>query len=178
MVAERDRLDAEVAALQRSNQIDQEAMRAVREELKVFQDQQLQLEEELAFYKGIASSGTVKPGLRIHGFELKSVQEPGQYRYRFTVSQVLKDFGVTEGKILLNVHGMRGGEVASLSLDEVTDDGQDDLKMRFRHFQIVEGILKLPEGFEPDQVVVEVRPENEKLESANRSFAWKVEVSG
>jgi hypothetical protein len=46
------------------------------------------------------------------------------------------------------------------------------LKMRFRYFQNLEGKLKLPSGFTPRKLIIEVRPENKKFEPVTETYDW------
>ncbi|MET0105853.1 MAG: DUF6776 family protein [Sedimenticola sp.] len=172
--AEKSRLREKVAALERSSQIDREATKLVREELKQLQDERMKQEQELTFLRGIVSSGVKKEGLYIQGFALKRAGSDRKFRYRFTVSQALKSAGTAKGWIHLGLEGVESGESRQLSLNEITDDKQEKLKMRFKHFQDVAGEITLPDGFEPRNVIVEIKPTTKKLSPVKKQFVWLV----
>jgi hypothetical protein len=171
---ERATLRQRVAALERSSQIDRESVRRTRKLIEEYQSERLKLEEELTFLRGIISQAATKGGLSIHNFELAANGEEGVYRFRFTVSQVLKNFGVARGGISITLDGTKEGQESSLSLADVTKDKKESLSMRFKHFQNYEGVIRLPKDFKPTALTVEVKPTNKKLSPVSRRFKWVV----
>jgi hypothetical protein len=172
--ARRGRLREQVAALQRASQIDQEAIRQVREALRESRSGYLEMEKELNLLRGIVETGVKSEGLYIQGFRLDKGDRPASYRFRFTVTQALKSAGTAVGWITLSLEGEQGGEARELTLKELTGETDDKLKMRFRHFQDVDGLIEIPEGFSPQQVVVEINPTNNRLPKVNERFDWQV----
>jgi len=73
------------------------------------------------------------------------------------------------------VDGVNGEEPAWLPLREITEGNTEKVKMRFKHFQEVEGVIQLPEGFTPLKVIIEIKPSNKKLPELKRRFDWVVE---
>lgn len=171
---ERGELRRQVAELERRNQIDEEAVDRAREELKSFQSERLKLEEEVAFLRGIMSSGSGKQGLRIHDLRLDRLGSENLFRFRFTVSNVRKDTGVTSGRIWVTLEGNQDGKVSTLPLEAVTADKVGSLKMRFRYFQKVDGQIELPQGFQPTAVSIEVRPGSGRQKPVTQRFDWKI----
>jgi hypothetical protein len=171
---ERSQLRQKVAELERRNQIDEEAVNRAREELKSFQTERLKLEEEVAFLRGIMTSGAGKQGLRIHDLRLDRLNSEGLFRFRFTVSNVQKNSGVTRGRIWVTLEGNQDGKVSSLPLEAVTAEKVESLKMRFRYFQEVDGQIQLPRGFQPIAVSVEVRPVDSGQKSVEQRFDWRI----
>lgn len=172
--AERTRLHAQVAAFERAGQIDREAMRQIEEELRVFQDERSKSEEELALLKSIVATGVKKEGLYIQGFKIEKVAGADSYRYRFTVSQALKSAGTATGWIFIHLEGEENGEEKVISLQEITEEKSEKLKMRFRHFQDIDGLIQLPEGVTPASIVIEIKPTNKKLPPIKKRFDWLV----
>jgi len=168
----RDRLREQVAALERAGQVDQEATRQVRDELKRKQDRWQEMEEELKFLRHIASNGKKSAALFIQGFRLRKGTANQEYIYNFTVSQGLKKSDHTKGWISLQVTGQQAGVKMTLALQDVTLAEQERIQMRFRHFQDVEGTFRLPKGFEPKSVRIEVEPASKKLSPIKKQFNW------
>jgi TolA-binding protein len=170
---ERSQLRQKVAELERRNQIDEKAVSMAREELKSFQTDRLKLEEEVAFLRGIMSSSG-KQGLRIHDLKLDRMNSDNLYRFRFTVSNVQKNSGVTQGRIWVTLEGNQDGKVSTLALEAVTAEKVESLKMRFRYFQKVDGQIQLPQGFKPSAVSVEVRPVSKGQKPVKQRFDWRI----
>ncbi|HEC15970.1 MAG TPA: hypothetical protein ENI99_05275 [Sedimenticola sp.] len=172
--AERAELRQQVAALERASQIDREAARRVREEIKAIQDERLEMERELAFLRGIVSNNTDRNKLRIQDFKLEATENEDVYRYDFTVSQALTNKADVRGDIRITLVGTRQGKEEALSLGMLTESGMESLKMRFVHFQKLEGLLRLPQGFIASNIRIDIIPDNKKLSRLTETFEWSV----
>ena len=170
---ERLELRQKVAILQRSGQIDREASRLAQEELKKIQEEKMELEKDVEFLRNLVEESATG-GLRVKDFKLSARDSLREYSYSFTVSQTKKDFGVSQGNIHITVVGSQGGEAKALDLAALTMDKTDRQRMRFRHFQNVQGMIRLPEGFSPDSVTVDIRPTTKKLAPLTQDFDWVV----
>ncbi|MDJ0807781.1 MAG: hypothetical protein QNJ78_13230 [Gammaproteobacteria bacterium] len=171
--AEREELRRQLTMAQQSAEMDQEAIRAIKEQVKRFQDERLKMEEELAFLRGIVSAGPDKKGLRIQKFKLTPALEADDFNYQFTVSQVVNSGIVAKGKIHISLQGLQDGKAVTLGLERLTKDKKSSQKMRFRYFQNLEGKLKIPEGFRPAKFIIEIKPESKKFAPVTEAFDWK-----
>jgi hypothetical protein len=151
-------LREKVAILQRSSQIDRQAALGVKADLATLEEELQAAREEVEFYRGIVSPGDVKPGLRIHRFQLVAGMTPGEYRYDLVLTQLKHNdhhvSGVAEWKII----GTLNGGPAELGLADVTRPAVKHLKFKFRYFQDLAGSLFLPEGFEANKIVLSIKP--------------------
>ncbi|MCB1861134.1 MAG: hypothetical protein KDI47_05310 [Gammaproteobacteria bacterium] len=173
---ERIRLESaeKLAVLERSSQIDQEAVRKVRDELKNYQQERLQLDEELTFLRSMVSTKDDREGVQIHRFSLKKGDGEGVFQYRFTVTQSMNNGDTASGWAFLAVDGLKEGEPMWLPLREMTKEKTERIKVRFNQFQDIEGIIQLPENFKPLKVIVEVKPSNKNLPEVKQRFDWVV----
>lgn len=169
---ERDQLRRELTMVKQAAEIDRESILTIRDQIKVFQDERLKMEEELAFLRGIVSTTSKKTALKVQNFRLEPGLETRQFHYKFSVSQVINSGIVAKGKIELSVEGLQGGRTKRLSLNQVSPDDVESIKMRFRFFQNVEGKLLIPEGFEPATINIEVKPSGKKLAPVKETFNW------
>ncbi|KRT53893.1 DUF6776 family protein [endosymbiont of Ridgeia piscesae] len=170
--AERNDLRRQLTMAEQAAQVDKEALASVKAEIEALQDERLKMEEELVFLRGIVSTSKKKEGLKVQGFKLEPGLEAGQFNYKFTVSQVLKNGQVAKGRILISVEGVQDGKVATYNLDALADKSSASIKMRFRYFQNVEGVLRLPKGFEPARLIIEVKPSGKRLAPVSESYPW------
>ena len=90
----------------------------------------------------------------------------------FTVSQVINSGQTAKGRILLSAEGLQDGASRTLTLSEMSDGKEQSIKMRFRYFQNVEGGVKLPEGFVPATLTIEVKPDNGKMAPVTETYDW------
>ena len=171
---ERTELIQRITKLEQISQIDKESLSRVQDELKIDQNERLKMEEELVFLRSIVSSKSGKGVLHVQRLRLQAGKSENSFLFAFTVSKVLKDPEYIEGEIYLALTGELDGVKRTLPLKEVTRKKQGSLKMRFKHFQKIEGEFLLPGRFKPSGVTIEIKPEGKKFTPVKRSFEWVV----
>jgi len=185
---ERDRQERIIGVLRKQNkalqrdhtkmghlqEIDMEALSKVQDQLKAGQNERLKLEEELIFLRGMVSAKLGKGVLHLRPLRLEPGKDEGSYLYAFTVSKVLKNPEYIEGSVYITLSGEENGKKRLLSLAKLNKEGLDKLKMRFKHFQSMEGELLIPDGFNPSGVTIEVKPEGDKFKPIKKSFKWVI----
>ena len=77
------------------------------------------------------------------------------------------------GYVNVSVTGRQNGQTVIYSLNEISEEQeQDEIKLRFKFFQYVEGELMLPENFMPDYVRIvatEIAPVSKTID---REYPW------
>ncbi len=169
---ERAQLLQRIAKLERISQIDQESVSRVQDELKSDQNARLKLEEELLFLRSIVSAESDNRALHLQRLRLQPGTSENSVLYAFTVSKVLRNPEYIEGLVFLTLSGEQDGVKRSFSLKQVSGGKQSSLKLRFKHFQNVEGEFLLPGGFKPSGVTIEVKPEGKKFSPVKKKFEW------
>ena len=155
-------------------EIDKEALSKVQDQLKIDQSESLKMEEELIFLRGMVSSKLGKGVLHLQRMRLEAGKDENSFLYAFTVSKVLKNPGYIEGSVYITLTGVQKGNKISLPLKQVSREELDKIKMRFKHFQSMEGEFLIPSGFKPSGVTIEVRPEGDKFKPIKKSFKWVI----
>ncbi|GAB4358228.1 MAG: hypothetical protein Kow006_26580 [Gammaproteobacteria bacterium] len=169
-----EQLTTKLAVLERASQIDRESRAKVRGEVKELQDENLELKQELAFYRGIVSPEDRKAGLKIQSFEITSGQEPSLYMYKLILTQVLKNDRLASGTVAIEVEGVEGGNKVRLPLSRLAEGAKETLPFRFKFFQNFEGELRLPPGFNAEAVVLTVVPTTKGLEKLEQRVPWPI----
>jgi hypothetical protein len=164
-------LKQEAIVLQRTRQIDLEANRTVQEELKKAQDERLKLEKEVSFFRRLIREGGGGI-LRVQEFKLTPGGEDGEFGYRFTVTQLIQDFGESAGAVDIKMAGKKGGKEVALALSELKGSEPISHKMKFQHFQNFEGVIVLPGDLEPENLIIEIKPSTRKLLPLTETFPW------
>jgi len=164
-------------AIQRTrHDVDRQALELVRKELAGQKEDMAGLEEGLAFYRSLISPGEIEPGLSLRGLELKAGDQPGQYFYRIVVQQEARTHEQLKGTLSVVVRGEKAGKPVEYPLQELSDDFRaGGSALQFRYFQSVEGLLALPEGFEPDSVRVQVRTLKPDEYNIGEDYPWQLE---
>ncbi|MCF6283187.1 MAG: hypothetical protein L3J28_13455 [Candidatus Polarisedimenticolaceae bacterium] len=171
---ERAELHKRLVKQERSSTLDLEMVKAAKIQQQLLQEERSSMAEELAFLRNIVSTNKQKKGLRIQNFRLEKDLEASSFRYRFSVSQVLKDSTTVVGRIYLSVIGLQDGKKKRLKLEKLSEEKIASIKMRFRYFQEVDEILHLPEGFVADTLTLEVKPKNRGVAALTETFEWRL----
>ncbi|MGB5440696.1 MAG: DUF6776 family protein [Gammaproteobacteria bacterium] len=173
LLRENKSLTSRVAVFERSAEIDRQAIADVRNDLAGLEQELQAAREEVEFYRGIVSPGTVQSGLRIHRFKLKQDALPGRYVYNLVLTQLTQKNRPVSGMVDWTISGLMLGEPGELALAGVTRPSVQQLKFRFRYFQALSGVITLPEGFEATYVTLTVTPAGKGGQQAvEQVFDW------
>ncbi len=176
-IAERDRtieeLRRQVAILETSQDIDQETYTLVEQNLNELQAQIQAQEEELAFYRGIISPEDGAAGLRVQSLEMRPTDAEHGYLLHLVLVQAITHDRRVSGTVSFDITGSLDGEHVQLNLDDlVAEDAGGALAYAFRYFQDLQRQLVLPEGFVPDEVLLQIRPREPSGQALEQSFEW------
>ena len=172
---DRSRLQGKIAILERGRQVDAKAYAGVDEHLKKLQSEILVLREELAFYRGIVSSDDSK-GISIHAFVVEREGNTDAYRYSLVLTRNMRNGKVISGTVNLSVSGEIDGDLKQLALKDVSSPVSLGLAFEFKHFQRLEGRIRLPRDFVPHRVYVKVQTPGNRPPSLEKTFDWSSAV--
>ncbi len=180
-IAERDQtieaLRRQVAILETSREIDQETYTLVEQNLDELQAQIQAQEEELAFYRGIISPEDGAAGLRVQRLEMRPTDAAQGYLLHLVLVQAITHDRRVSGTVNFDITGSLDGQSVQLNLgDLVADDSGGALAYGFRYFQDLQRQLVLPEGFEPAEVIMQIRPREPSGQALEQSFEWSAIV--
>jgi hypothetical protein len=171
-------LDRQLAILKTSRDIDEETYSDVKANLAELQARIQDQEEELAFYRGIVSPGDGVAGLRIQNVEVVPGEGGATHTLRVLLVQAIVHNDRVTGSVRATLKGTLGDEAVEYGLDELGAESQaTDIPYGFRYFQTLEVGLKLPDGFEPQELEIQVWPRTPQGETIVQSFPWAT-VSG
>lgn len=171
-------LERKLALVERSRQIDAEAYAVFNQERSGLQNQIQGLQEELAFYRGIMSPAQGKVGVEVQDFVLKPSLGVGRYRFSFMLTQAGGKDQLARGVVHLTLEGLLDGAPKQFGLTELTQSGDAEITYRFRYFQSIKGDLQLPEGFQPERVVLKAIPASAPKLPLEWTFDWLPEAGG
>ena len=158
------------AILERATQIDREAYGQLEGELAGLRDEIVELNRELAFYRGIVTTQGGSGVIRMQRFDVAPTGVQRGFHFQVVLTQAFTSSGVTTGSVTLLLEGVQGQAAKSLTLAELTDNKVKELSFRFKYFQELAGDMILPAGFVPRRVTVTVEPRGgEKLQN---SYDW------
>lgn len=163
------------AVLERSGQIERQAYKQLEGAVTGLQDEILELKEELAFYRGIVSPKDASKGLKVQKFEISPGNQARSYHYKVVLTQVLNNGTVARGNMRLELEGLLNGEEKRYALHQISGNaGKAGQAFRFKYFQILEGDMLLPEGFEAIKINLTVKPKSKAHKMLTQAFDWVV----
>jgi len=156
------RLRTATARLESQSRINSHANRKVRFSLIRLQKENLNLREELDFYRNIISPNKKFSGLKIHSFKVDQGAEKGLYYYKLTLVKIhgLRNrHRKTKGEVRVYISGRKlDGTSGILTLKDITSVKKSRLKFTIKYLLRLEGRMSLPAGFLPNSVRVQVIP--------------------
>lgn len=167
---EREHLLLATANHQRASQIDRNAARRVQEDIKSLQEERAELKRQVAFLKELIANNDGP--IQVKDFRLRAVSGERQFQYAFTVSNAHRNLGELNGQINIVVRGQAEGVARYFRLGDLTGGKLKAHRMRFKHFQNVQGKLTLPENFSPQTITVEIVPREKTVKTTQRTFDW------
>ena len=166
-------LKQEIAVYKHGTEVTRQATEEVRLENKRLRDQIAELQESVAFYKGVMDPSRNVRGLKIENLELESTGNEKRFRYKFVLTQVADNSRYIEGTVYFSLVGLVNGEKAVLQLKEVSQEVEDvGAKFRFRYFQDFSGELVLPEAFAPEQVKIVAQSRGRGAVRLEEMYDW------
>ena len=169
-------LQARLIQAEQVTNIDKLAMQELRVNIERLRQQISQLEEDVIFYKEIADSGGGEKGLVVSQLDLQAMDAPDHYRYKIKFEQAGSTADVVEGYASIAVAGVKDDMELTLPLVALSNSLQgENIRLRFRSFQDVEGELTLPHGFEPSRVEILAVTEEPDSKTLQKNFSWLVE---
>jgi len=161
------------ANLAGSSKIERDAYELANQELARLQRELLTQKEELVFYRGIVSPKDAALGVNLQSFVVRKKNNQNQYSYKMILTKSGKSTKRIRGGTNIVIRGEKGGRVSEMKLsDLVLEKPAKDTKFAFKYFQVFEGDIALPEGFEPFEVEIGVKPTTKKVESFTETISW------
>lgn len=172
--ADNSRLRTELEAVDVARRVDQEGYKQVQRSLGDMQSQIARLNQDLSFYRGL-----VQPDSLVHVKvqQMQIVPEPagGQYRLKFVIMQTGKPDKQVSGSASIVIDGLQGGKPQSLNFSEISPTRRMGLAYSFRYFEDYDEIVRLPKGFEPTRVGVELHSGKDQSHGFRQAFVWKAQ---
>ncbi|MDA8782592.1 hypothetical protein N9N16_05290 [Porticoccaceae bacterium] len=166
---------SELSRLKLSSEVDAAALENSRQEMIGLQRQIYQRDEELKLYRELLQDNDQPNGLSVGDLNLVPMDD-GRIRYRWVARQKTVKMKTLSVYAEVWILGMQGDEEVSLSVADLDDQIKRlPIKLEFKYFSINQGILTLPEGFEPDKVRITLRYTWMNKAQSDQKFDWKLE---
>lgn len=169
-------LQAQVVKQEQAGSVDRLALQDLRVNIGRLREQISQLEEDVLFYKQIADSGRSETGLVVSQLDLIATEQADHFLYKIKFAQKGIAENTIEGYANIAVSGVKDDMELTLPLGALSNSMQgENIKLRFRSFQDVEGEITLPYGFEPSRMEILAVTEEPDSKTLQKNFSWLVE---
>lgn len=147
------RLEAEAArfrgvanASESNLQIERTALDQLSHQVKLLEDENTRLKENLAVFENLASGEIKGDGISVSRLRVDPDGPRGQYRYRMLLAQQSGPKGHEfNGRLQLHIAFQQpGGENAMIVVPRPGDPGAEKFAVSFRNFRRLEGSFQLP----------------------------------
>lgn len=158
------------------NEVDRAALELVRKDIAGQKEQTLRLEESLTFYQSLMSPGDIAKGLALRPIEIVATNSERRFAFRIVARQESRKHSLLKGTLSVKVQGVADQKDRSLSLSVLSEEVEsDNIALRFRYFQTVEGELELPAGFEPQAIAIVARSVSPTKAKIVEQFPWSIQ---
>ena len=155
LTTERDKLQLDANTIESKLNIDHAMQKQLAEQVKTLTAENQKLKDDLAFFEGLMPSGTGTDGISVQNLKVE-LQGPGQLRYRALVMQGVKNTKDFEGELQFFVNLVQAGKPVTMQFPDPKSGEAGKLKLSFKHYQRLEGVITLPDGATAKNVQVKV----------------------
>jgi hypothetical protein len=174
-IAELERQNEELRATVQAGgsnlQIERAAQDQLSKQVTALSEENARLKQDISLFEGLSGGSGAVPQAVVSGLNVEPEDGKGRYRYRLTVAlsggRETKDREF-RGQYQLLVKMQQGGQAAIITIPAANDAGRDKFSLRFKQFQRVEGVFKVPENAVP--VSVEARLLSEGVTRASKTI--------
>ncbi|MFB0995488.1 MAG: hypothetical protein QMC30_02355 [Porticoccaceae bacterium] len=171
-----DLKSTELEMVRLNAEVDSAALENTRQEMIVLQKTIHQNEEQLGLYKELLGDGNQPSGLSITKFDLTRLDQ-GRFAYSWVARQKTSKMKTAEVVADISILGSQDDQDATMLLSDLDDELEKmPVRLKFKYFSINQGILTLPEGFNPDTVRITLRYSWSKAVNYDETFNWVAEV--
>ena len=167
-------LRRELAVMRAAGRVDRESYGRVSREIDDLESQVAELNEELAFFRGVMSPAEGDSELQVQTVQIQPADEARAFRLRLVLVQPGPQDKRVTGALEVTLSGNDEDGKRRLSISQLGAEPAD-LRYAFRYFQIVERDVTLPEGFTPDRVDIRLRPARRGADEIEVSFPWRLD---
>lgn len=166
------RLRQRIAVLERAAQIDRQAYRELQDLVRRRQEEIVELQEEIGFYRSVLAAPRRERRLAIHALTVRPSSTPGTFHFKLVLTRAVNDDTLAEGAVDIHVEGSREGGQGGPELAALAPVELQRLPFELRHFYRIGGTFSLPGGFRPRRLRVELTEGDHERPSTIKTFDW------
>jgi len=162
---------ATLVGLQAGAEIDRDSLAQVRATVASERERVARLEHEITVFKSLMDSSVKTVGLAVYGFEAIPGAREDSFHYRLTLLQRSDELRNIKGEVEVALVDALGVSHPLTRLDRARSN--TTMTFKFRYFEVFEGEMDLPEGFEPVKVHVVASSTGRERYRIDRELEWQ-----
>jgi len=159
-------LTSEVSILKTEQKVKQQAMLLIQKDYKDSIEKQTELKSEISFYEKLLSPNAQNKGLRVFNAVIHK-RDDNYFDLKVILVQKLERANEIAGTVKISLVGREKNLPKTLDLS-----AKMDTKYKFRYFHNISLSFSVPEGFQPEQLVVNLFPQNKKAKMVEYTVEW------
>ena len=144
LAGERDKLAATASTIESQQNIEKSTQKQLGDQVKTLTSENLKLKDDLAFFESLMPAATGPEGITVQRIKAE-MAAPNQLRYRVLVMQGGKGGRDFVGEMQLSLNLVVAGKPAIMQYPDAKTGDAGKLKLSFRHYQRLEGLITLPD---------------------------------
>ncbi len=145
LTVERDKLAVTANTIESQQNIEKSTQKQLSEQVRLITAENLKLKDDLGFYESLMSSTKSTEGITVQRIKVE-MHAPDQLRYRVLVMQDGKANHDFSGEMQLNLNLVLDGKPVMMQFPDLKLGDAGKLKLSFRHYQKLEGLITIPQG--------------------------------
>lgn len=159
--------NSDLSILKTEQKVKQQGVLLLQADYKASIDAQESLKAEIKFYERLLSPNAENKGLRVFETNLREMSSLS-YTLKAILVQKIERARNIAGRYNIQLIGKQNGQVKTVQLNN-----NNDSKFDFKYFYTISLSFSLPEGFKPEQLVVELLPKNKKAKTVKHTVDWQ-----
>ena len=172
--ADNENLHLQLEAAETARRVDNEGYAHVQRSLGDMQSQIARLNQDLSFYRGLVQPDSLIH-VKVQQMQIVPQATAGQFQLKFVLMQTGKPEKDVTGSTSIVIDGLQGGKPRSLGFAEISPSRHAGLAYSFRYFQDYDEIVRLPKGFDPTRLGVEIFNGKDQSRGFRQAFLWKAQ---
>lgn len=152
---ENKQLSGQVAQFERQIQIEQASSQETAKQLKNQADENVRLQEDLAFFQNLTAMRGREGELGVHRLKLERDKMPGEYHLRMLLVQSGQRVKEFSGSYQLVATVLRDGQRTTLLFPQ-NAPGNTQFQLSFKYYQRVEQSIQLPQDAQLENIQVRI----------------------
>ncbi len=151
------RLASQSAAFERQVQMEHSANIEAAKQLKLLNDENTGLKEDLSFFQNLPLSGSREDEISIHQVKVERDSLPGEYRYRLLLVRTGADRATKfHGNLQLLVNARRNGEKTVMTFPTEAEREDEAYQLHFKYYKRMEHSFHVPQDMSVESIQVRV----------------------